>query len=75
MKTLHIIAWLLIIIGALNWLLVGIFGWEIGQLFGGQMAIASRIIYVLVGVAALYEIFTHKNMCKACSMSGDARPM
>jgi uncharacterized membrane protein YuzA (DUF378 family) len=69
MKTLHFITWLLIIIGALNWLLVGAFGWDVGMLFGGQMAIVSRIIYILVGVSAIYEIFTHKNTCKMCAMS------
>lgn len=44
--------WLLII-GGLNWLLVGLFGWDIGELFGGQTAIISRIVYVLVGLSAL----------------------
>ncbi len=68
MKTLHFITWLLIIIGAFNWLLVGVFGWDVGMLFGGQMAIVSRIIYILVGVSAIYEIFTHKSTCKMCSM-------
>jgi uncharacterized membrane protein YuzA (DUF378 family) len=69
MKTLHFITWLLIIIGALNWLLVGVFGWDVGMLFGGQAALISRIIYILVGVSAIYEIFTHKSTCKMCSMS------
>ena len=62
MKTLHFITWILIIIGALNWLLVGIFGWDVGMLFGGQSAVVSRIIYVLVGLSAVFEIFTYKGM-------------
>lgn len=50
-KTAH---WLLVI-GGLNWLLVGLLKWDIGQLFGGQEAWISRIIYILVGLAAIVE--------------------
>jgi uncharacterized membrane protein YuzA (DUF378 family) len=70
MKSIHAIAFILLIIGGLNWLLVGIFGWDVGQLFGGQMAIVSRIIYILVGLAAINEIFTHKALCRKCNPSG-----
>jgi uncharacterized membrane protein YuzA (DUF378 family) len=69
MKALHMIAWILVIIGGLNWLLVGLFQWDIGQLFGGMGAILPRIIYVLVGLSALYELFTHKGNCKMCVSS------
>lgn len=48
--------WLLII-GGLNWLLVGIFKWDVGSLFGGMDALISRVIYVLVGLAAVYKLF------------------
>lgn len=51
-KTAH---WLLII-GGLNWLLVGVFGWDIGELLGGQGAWIPRIIYILVGLAALVSL-------------------
>lgn len=51
-KTAH---WLLVI-GGLNWLLVGLLGWDIGNLFGGQEAIVSRIIYILVGLSALVSL-------------------
>ena len=63
---LHMIAFLLLIIGGLNWLLVGLFKWDIGEIFGGMDNIVSRIIYILVGLAALVEIFGHKNLCKNC---------
>jgi hypothetical protein len=65
---LHKLAFILLVIGGLNWLLVGLFAWDIGVIFGGQMAVISRIIYILVGLSALYEIFTHKKNCKACDM-------
>lgn len=66
MKGLHIITFSLLLIGGLNWLLVGIWGWDIGEWFGGQAATVSRVIYVLVGVAAIIEIVKHKVQCKHC---------
>jgi len=66
MKGIHMIAFLLLVISGLNWLLVGVAGWDVGQLFGGQEAIVSRVIYILVGLAALWEVFTHKGACKHC---------
>lgn len=62
----HKIAFLLLIVGGLNWLLVGLFGWDVGEIFGGQEALISRIVYILVGLAALSEIFSHKSTCKHC---------
>lgn len=47
----------LVIIGAINWGLIGIFGFDlVGALFGGQMSIISRIIYTLVGLSGLWAI-------------------
>jgi hypothetical protein len=46
-------AYWLLVIGGLNWLLVGLMGWDIGELFGGQDALISRIIYILVGLSAI----------------------
>ena len=47
----------LVIIGALNWLLVGLFRYDlVANLFGGQTAMMSRIIYSLVGIAGIYCI-------------------
>lgn len=67
-KSLHIVAYLLLIVGGLNWLLLGLFGWEVGAIFGGSSAILSRIMYVLVGLATIYELLTHKHGCKHCSL-------
>lgn len=69
-KGLHMVAFLLLVIGGLNWLLVGLFNWDIGQLFGGMSALISKIIYILVGLSALYFLFTHKNDCKMCGNKG-----
>ncbi len=46
---------LLVIIGALNWLMVGLFQFDaVAWLCGGQTAVLSRIIYAVVGVAGLW---------------------
>ena len=50
-------ALVLTIIGALNWALVGIFQFDlVAFIFGGQAAVVSRIIYVLVGIRAIWCI-------------------
>ncbi len=69
MKTLHIVAFILLIIGGLNWLLVGLVGWDISAYLGGMDSTLARIIYLLVGVAAVFEIVSHKSRCKECSMT------
>lgn len=47
----------LVIIGAINWALVGIFQFDlVAWLFGGQAAVVSRIIYTIVGAAGLWCI-------------------
>ncbi len=47
----------LVIIGAINWGLIGIFGFDlVGALFGGQMSIISRIIFAVVGLAGLWSV-------------------
>lgn len=51
------ISLLLVIVGAVNWLLVGIFQFDIvAWLFGGQAALLSRIIYTVIGAAGLWCI-------------------
>ena len=61
------LTFLLVIVGGLNWLLVGLFHWDVGMLFGGMGATVSRVIYVLVGLSALYLLVSHKKDCKGCS--------
>ena len=50
-------ALVLVILGALNWGAIGLFGVDIiGSIFGGQSAVLSRIIFSLVGLAGLWSI-------------------
>ncbi len=57
MHMLNIVTLVLIIIGGLNWLLVGLFQYDlVAALFGGQGATLARVIYVLVGVSAIWQL-------------------
>ena len=59
MRVLNLIACIILAIGGINWLSVGIFQFDIvATIFGGTGAIVSRIIYILVGVATLYLIYS-----------------
>ncbi len=51
------LALILIIVGALNWLLVGLFEYDlVAAIFGGETAFISKVVYTLVGIAGLYSI-------------------
>ncbi|ADU37233.1 DUF378 domain-containing protein [Variovorax paradoxus] len=50
------IALILMIVGAINWGLVGAFGFDLVAALFGEMSMASRIVYVLVGLAGLYGL-------------------
>ena len=51
------LALVLVIIGALNWLLVGLFKFDlVASIFGGPTAILSRVVDTLVGLAGIYTI-------------------
>lgn len=57
MVIIDIIALVLLIIGGVNWGLVGIFQFDlVSWLFGGQGAMLARIVYTLVGISALWCI-------------------
>lgn len=56
MKIIDKIALLLIIIGAINWGLIGFFNFNLVSAIFGEMSILSRIIYALVGISGLWGI-------------------
>ena len=70
MKWLHKIAFILLVVGGLNWLLWGLFGWEIGSVLGGMTGWLATVVYVLVGLSAIYEVATHARRCKECMPGG-----
>ena len=57
MKTINMIALVLIIIGGLNWGLVGLFNFDLVATIFGDMSVLSRIVYSLVGVSAVVAAF------------------
>ncbi|MDU4694317.1 MULTISPECIES: DUF378 domain-containing protein [Paenibacillus] len=55
MKTLNVVALTLLIVGGLNWLLIGLFQYDlVASIFGGQDSTLSRVIYTIVGICAIY---------------------
>lgn len=56
MKKLDLLVWTLLAIGGLNWGLIGFFNFDLVAAIGGEMTILTRLIYGLVGLAALYDI-------------------
>ena len=58
MRALKIISYILVIIGALNWGLVGLFNIDLVALIFGEMTILARIVYILVGISAIISLIT-----------------
>ena len=56
MKFINGIALTLVIVGALNWLLVGLFEFNLVDAIFGSLSLLTRIIYTLVGIAGLWSI-------------------
>ena len=67
MKYLQYISYALIIIGALNWGLIGLFGFDLVAAIFGPMTAASRLIYSLVGLAAVVNLILEFTVCKSPS--------
>jgi uncharacterized membrane protein YuzA (DUF378 family) len=57
MRAVNVITLLLVIVGGLNWGLVGLFQFDlVAALFGGQGSALARLVYILVGVSALWQL-------------------
>lgn len=65
---LHKVAFVLLVIGGLNWGLE-VLGYGLGNYLPSGL---MTLVYVLVALSALYEIFSHKGMCRACAPQGGA---
>ena len=71
MKALHMVAWILVIIGGLNWGLVGLgafagSNWNVVNLILGSWPTVEWIVYVLVGLSAVWELVGHRKNCRMC---------
>lgn len=65
MKSLHMLACILLWVGGLNWGLIGFFNYNlVDMVFGMNVA---KWVYMLVGLSTIYIATTHMSDCKACS--------
>lgn len=70
-KSVHMVSWILIIVGGLNWGLVGLGGlmggsWNLVNMLLGSWPIVETLVYVLIGLSAVFEVMTHKKNCRMC---------
>lgn len=78
MKSLHTVTFILVIVGALNWGLVGLGnllgsgGWNVVDMILGSWPVVENLVYVLVGLSAVYEVAKHKWYCKECNTGATA---
>jgi len=64
MKSIDVIVAILLVVGGLNWGLVGLFSFDLVATIFGDMSVISRIVYILVGVSALYQAILWKGIQK-----------
>ena len=74
MKALHMISFVLVIIGGLNWGLVALGGFmgsdlNVVHMILGAWPTIEWLVYLLVGLSAIVLIFTHKKDCRVCGAS------
>ena len=68
MKVAHMVSFLLVLVGALNWGLVGVFNFNLVEGVLGAGTTLTSVVYGLVGLAAVFEVVTHKKNCKMCGV-------
>ena len=68
MKGLHMASVILVIVGALNWGLIGLLGLDVVKMVLGSMAGLEKILYILIGLSGVLLLVQHKGDCKVCSV-------
>jgi len=63
MKIVNCLALTLVIVGALNWLLVGLFEFNLVDFLFGSLSLLTRLIYILVGIAGIWSIAFYSKVC------------
>ncbi len=66
MKMLHMVAFILLVVGGLNWGLIGLFNFNLVTSILGFSPMLEKVVYILVGVSAVYLAATHMGNCKDC---------
>ena len=67
MKAIHVIAFVLLVIGGLNWLLIGIWNYDVVANVLGAGTTGAKVVYILVGLSAIVALLTHRKDCKGCT--------
>ena len=70
-KSLHMVAFILLAVGGLNWLLIGLLDMNVIMKVLGSGSILERAAYTFIGLSAVYELITHKAACAHCSPKKD----
>ncbi len=77
MKSLHALSFILVVVGGLNWGLIGLsmlvngmMDWNVVTAILGHWPMVEAIVYVLVGLSALNLVLGHKKDCRQCSVGG-----
>ena len=60
------VSFLLVVVGAINWGLVGLLGINVVNILFGTVPSVEKLVYVLVGAAGVVILLTHKSDCKIC---------
>ena len=68
MEKLHSVAFILLVVGGLNWGLTAL-GFNVVNMLVGSWPIVETVVYLLVGISAIYEVVTHKKNCRDCGSS------
>lgn len=65
-KSVHMLAFLLLWIGGLNWGLIGLLEYNLVDMVLGNQPALENLIYIFVGLAAIYTFVVHQKECKVC---------
>lgn len=71
-KQLHMVAYVLLWVGGLNWGLIGLLRWNLVESLG-LPSMVTQLVYVLVGVSAVYLFATHMGYCTMCATAMPAK--
>ncbi|MEK7148718.1 MAG: DUF378 domain-containing protein [Patescibacteria group bacterium] len=68
MKALHAIAFMIVIVGGVNWGLIGINpNFNLVSMLLREFSAVEQVVYILVGLSTIYIAVTHKKDCRTCS--------
>ena len=66
LKILHMVSFILLLVGGLNWGLMGLLDMNLVHSLLGSSMMLEKVVYILVGLSAVYVLLTHKSDCMMC---------